>query len=149
MSLLGDFAKQALGGVLGESNQGQAGESPLLHMATGLLQQIGGVDGLVAKFQQAGLGEKIASWIGTGHNLPVSVDQIKQVLGGHLDELARQTGRSQDDVAGGLAQILPGLIDHITPNGEVPHESTIQKMLGGLLQNGGLAKLLGNTSQSA
>lgn len=143
MSLLGDLAKQVLGG----QNPTQ-GESPLLSMATGLLNQVGGVNGLVEKFQQAGLTDKIASWIGTGHNLPISVDQIKAVLGGHLDQLAQQTGQSPQDVAGGLAQILPGLIDHITPNGEVPNEGAVQKMLAGLVQSGGLAKLLGGAEST-
>ncbi len=118
MSLLGDLAKDALG-ALGGQNQAQ-GSSPLLNMAASLLQQAGGVDGLVAKFEQAGMGDKIASWIGTGHNLPISADQIKAVLGGHLDQVAQQTGQSTSSVAAGLAQLLPGLIDHITPNGQVP-----------------------------
>ena len=145
MSLLGDLAKQALGAVTGGQNQGQ---SPLLNMAANLLQQAGGVDGLAAKFQQAGLGDKIASWIGTGHNLPISVEQIKAALGGHLDELSKQTGQSHGEVASSLSQILPGLIDHLTPNGEVPNEGALGKMLSGLVQSGGLAKLL-NTAESA
>jgi len=51
-------------------------------------------------------------------------------------------------VAGGLAQILPGLVDHVTPNGEVPNEGAMQKMLAGLMQSGGLAKLLGGAESA-
>jgi uncharacterized protein YidB (DUF937 family) len=147
MSLLGDLAKQALGSVLGGQTQG-GNTSPLLQIATSLLQQAGGVDGLVAKFQQAGLGDKIASWIGTGHNLPITAEQVKEVLGGHLNQVAQQTGQSTNEVAGGLAQILPGLIDHITPGGQVPDGAAVEKMLAGLIESGGLAKLLGTTTPS-
>jgi uncharacterized protein YidB (DUF937 family) len=144
MSLLGDLAKQVFGGQ--SQTQGQGGESALLNMATSLLNQAGGIDGVMAKFQQAGLGDKIASWVGTGKNLPISVDQIKAALGGHLDQLAQQAGQTPNQAAGGLAQILPGLIDHLTPNGQVPDSDAVQKMLGSLMQSGGLAKLLGGAS---
>jgi uncharacterized protein YidB (DUF937 family) len=56
--------------------------------------------------------------------LPVSADQISQVLGsGKLGELASQFGISADDVAGGLSKVLPDLINHVTPNGQVPESA--------------------------
>ena len=84
-------------------------------------QQTGGLQGLVKQFQSSGLGEQVASWISTGTNLPVSGDQIKKAFsGGQLGQIASQLGVSENDAAGGLANILPGLIDKLTPNGKIP-----------------------------
>ncbi len=116
-----------LGSVMNSGAGNQSG-NPLVQMAMQMLtEQSGGQSGLadlVAKFQQGGLGHLADSWVGTGENLPVSADQISQVLGsGKLGELASQFGISADDVAGGLSKVLPDLINHVTPNGQVP-EST-------------------------
>lgn len=99
----------------------------------------GGLDGLVGKFQQAGLGDVIASWVGTGANQPVSGDQLTQVLGGDtMAGLARQMGLNSSDVANQLSHILPGVIDSLTPHGQVPraglgNANDLAGMLGGLL----------------
>jgi uncharacterized protein YidB (DUF937 family) len=83
-----------------------------------------GLADIVSKFQQGGLGHLADSWVGTGENQPVSPDQISQVLGsGKLGEIASQLGLSQDDVAGGLSKILPDLVNHVTPNGQMPASS--------------------------
>ena len=82
--------------------------------------QGGGLGGLVQAFQQNGLGHLMDSWIGTGQNLPVSSDQIQQALGPKVQELAQQHGMSTDAVSQALSQFLPGLVDHLTPNGQLP-----------------------------
>ncbi|MCY7387993.1 MAG: YidB family protein, partial [Burkholderiales bacterium] len=80
-----------------------------------------GLSGIVSGFQQSGLGHLADSWVGTGENLPVTGDQLSQVLGSDkIREIASQLGMSQGDAAGGLANILPDLINHVTPNGQVP-----------------------------
>lgn len=98
-------------------------QAPLVQAVLGLLNQSqngGGLQNLIGSFQQAGLGEVIASWVGTGQNLPISAEQIQQALGsGQLNQLADASGLSQLDTAGGLATILPNLIDKMTPNGKV------------------------------
>jgi len=82
---------------------------------------VGGLEGLIAKFQQAGLGDVVASWIGTGQNKAISGDQLGQVLGNDtLSGLARQLGLGSGDVAGQLSSILPGLVDKLTPAGQAP-----------------------------
>ena len=97
------------------SNKGGGGSSG------GTLERMGGLSGIVSAFQQGGLGHLADSWVGTGENLPVSGDQLSQILGSDkISEIASQLGISQDDAAGGLATILPELINHITPNGELP-----------------------------
>ncbi|HNB68974.1 MAG TPA: YidB family protein, partial [Accumulibacter sp.] len=127
-----------LGSVLGGQQTAQAGQSgglggllamllnnpQLLQVAASLLGndgQHGGLGGLAGRFQQAGLGDVMASWIGTGENQPVSGAQIGEVLGQDtLSGLAQQLGVNESDAAGQLASILPGLIDHLTPGGQAP-----------------------------
>ncbi|HSD39318.1 MAG TPA: YidB family protein [Rhodocyclaceae bacterium] len=116
MSLFGDLAGQALQALGGSS--AQQGQNPLIQIAGSLLQQQGGVAGLLDKFNSAGLGEQISSWISTGQNLPVDGTQISEALGhGTIADIAGKLGLPSDQVSGGLAQMLPQLIDKITPNG--------------------------------
>jgi uncharacterized protein YidB (DUF937 family) len=69
---------------------------------------------------QSGLGQQAQSWVSTGTNLPISPDQIAAALGGaQLQGLARQLGMTQDQAAGGLADLLPHVVDQLTPNGAV------------------------------
>ena len=123
MGLL-DSIVGALGQQLGGNSGGQ---NPLLQIVTSLINNNqGGLQGLVERFTQAGLGQQVQSWVGTGQNLPISVDQIKQVLGGQggqLAQLAEQFGVSHDQAAGGLAELLPSVVDHLTPNGEVQNDA--------------------------
>jgi uncharacterized protein YidB (DUF937 family) len=99
----------------------------------------GGLAGLIAKFQQAGLGEQVQSWVGSGENLPVSGAQMEQALGGDtLSGLATQMGTSEGDAAQQLSQLLPELINKFTPTGQAPAAglgagSDLMGMLGGLL----------------
>ncbi|MFJ2987693.1 YidB family protein [Collimonas sp. NPDC087041] len=93
--------------------------------------------GLLSAFEGAGLGSVVQSWIGNGQNQAISPDQIQQVLGGgHLQELAQAAGISPSEAAGHLSEILPGLVDKLTPNGQVAAPAGGLGDLGGLL--GGL-----------
>lgn len=116
--------------------------SALLPAAASLIQQLGGIDGLVAKFKAAGLEDKIAGWISTGPNPPVTADEVKAALGSHLNEVAQATGQDTHGAASGLAALLPGLIDKLTPNGHAPQGAGLSSGLESLLQ-GGLSKILG------
>lgn len=79
-----------------------------------------GLSGLIASFQQGGLGEIVASWIGKGQNLPVSADQLGRVLDpGVVNELAAKTGQDTGSVLGSLSALLPQLVDKATPEGAV------------------------------
>jgi len=109
-------------------------------MASGLLQMIqnqpGGLQGLVQSFHDKGLGAVATSWVGSGPNSPISADQIHQVLGSdQVKALAAKCGISPDIASGAIAQILPGIIDKLTPNGQVPAHNNVMEMVGGLLQN--------------
>lgn len=100
----------------------------------------GGLGGLIAKFQRAGLGNVVSSWVGSGQNQPVSGEQLTDVLGADtIAELAEKLGTSQGDAAGQLSDILPDLIDRLTPQGQAPagglgNADDLMGMLGGLLQ---------------
>jgi uncharacterized protein YidB (DUF937 family) len=115
----------------------------LMQAVTGMLSNDGGhggLGGLMAKFQQAGLGDVVGSWVGSGQNQPVSGEQLTEVLGEDtMAGLANKLGTSQGDAASQLSTILPGLIDKLTPHGTAPSgglgdSSDLMGMLGSLLQ---------------
>jgi len=83
----------------------------------------GGLGGLAAQLQQAGLGDVVGSWIGRGQNMPISPDQVEAGLGADtIAQIARQLGLNNGDVAGQLSQVLPHVVDALTPDGHLPAE---------------------------
>jgi uncharacterized protein YidB (DUF937 family) len=113
-------------GMLGGGQQGQQNDpkAMLLQAALGMLansSQGGGLQGLLGAFQNAGLGNAVNSWVGTGENQPISGAQVQQALGGgQLQQLAEAAGMSHEGAASHLAEMLPNLINQLTPNGQVP-----------------------------
>jgi uncharacterized protein YidB (DUF937 family) len=82
----------------------------------------GGLSAIVAKLQQAGLGDQVKSWIGTGENLPISAQQLQEVLGSDMvRQLAGRFGIPVDQLSTVLAQVLPTAVDHASPSGTLPH----------------------------
>ena len=125
MGLLDQLAGDVLGSLAGGQGQPQAaggGQAMLLQLVMGLLQgNQGGLGALLARLNEAGLGEQVASWIGKGQNLPVSAEQIGQVFGDSaLGDMAAQLGMPSEQVAGHLANLLPQVIDGLTPGGQLP-----------------------------
>lgn len=105
-----------LDGIIGGIVGGQ-----MATVVSRLIAEQGGVGGLVSKFNQAGMGSTINSWIGTGPNAPVSPDQMHQALGPELlQQLAAKTGLSTQELAEKLSHVLPGIVDHLTPDGTIP-----------------------------
>lgn len=100
----------------------------------------GGLGGLMAKFEQAGMGDVIQSWVGTGQNQAISGDQLSNVLGSDaLSGMAAKMGVNPGDLAGQLSSVLPGLIDHLTPHGQAPsagvgNSADLMGALSGLLR---------------
>jgi len=81
----------------------------------------GGLGDLLERFQRAGFGEQAQSWVGTGQNLPIPADVIAQIFGrGGLSQIAQQTGLNERDASEGLSQLLPEVVDRLTPEGRVP-----------------------------
>jgi uncharacterized protein YidB (DUF937 family) len=122
MSLLDQLAGQVLGSLGGGQQQGgQNMQAMLLQAVMAAVQNNeGGLGGLLAKFTGAGMGDQVASWVGNGENQPIDADQVGSALGGQLGDLAAQLGVPQEQIAGHLAEMLPQIVNHLTPNGQVP-----------------------------
>ena len=93
--------------------------------------QGGALIGLVKTFEQNGLTHLIASWVSTGPNLPATPQQIQQGLGADkIQQISQQTGMQPQAVSSALAQLLPLLVDKLTPSGQVPKGDLLQQVLG-------------------
>jgi uncharacterized protein YidB (DUF937 family) len=128
MGLLDDLA----GAATGTGSQGEGEANPLMN---GVLELVsnhpGGIGGLANQFQQSGLGDVISSWIGTGQNQPISADQLQGVLGNDtVNQFASKFGLSQGVAGSQLAQLLPLLIDQLTPRGQVPQGNLMSIGMG-------------------
>lgn len=114
-----DQMGQVVGGLLG----GQSAQNPLLQAVASLLgnnSNLGGLAGLVQAFQKNGLGEMVNSWVSTGQNIPATPQHIEQGLGSDLlKQLAGKAGLSPQDVSAQLSDLLPNLVDKLTPNGKI------------------------------
>jgi uncharacterized protein YidB (DUF937 family) len=129
MGLLDSVLGSVLGSMGGQQGGQQAGlggggNAALINMVVGMLANgsaQGGLGGLLQQFQRSGMGDVAASWVGTGQNQPISPDQITNVLGSDtISNMAQQLGMGHGDLAGQLSQILPQVVDHLTPNGQAP-----------------------------
>jgi uncharacterized protein YidB (DUF937 family) len=108
-----------------------------MNLVTGLIANPngGGLAGLLQQFQAGGLGRLADSWVGTGQNLPISAAQIQSVLGSEqIQQMAAKAGIAPEALSGQLANLLPQLVDKITPDGNIPDQDALQQGLGGLLQ---------------
>lgn len=115
-----------LGGMLG-----QGGGSDAIGAIGNLIEQHGGLGGLVQQLQNGGLSDIVASWVGTGANLPVSADALQQALGSdRIGQIAASLGLSTDQAAGSLAQLLPQVVDQLTPNGSIEGGGLLEQGLG-------------------
>lgn len=86
-----------------------------------------GLDALVNQFRQSGLEDVINSWIGTGQNQAISPNELREALGQQtVNDLSRQAGAPQDDLLAQLSKYLPGVIDRLTPNGQLPSQADLR-----------------------
>ncbi len=132
-----------VGAIQGQAGGANGAEGDLLGSVMGMLNdpKVGGLSGLVEKFTQGGLGEQVASWVSTGKNLPVSAEQIQSALSSTgLHDIAAKFGINTTDMAAQLSNLLPQVVDKLTPDGKVPEgnvDLTHQAMaaLSGLFGN--------------
>ena len=89
-----------------------------------MLQQNGGLEGILGKFRQSGLSHQADSWVSTGQNMSISADQLQNVFGAStIRELASRLGVSEQQAGSEMAQVLPEVINRLTPEGQVPENS--------------------------
>ena len=108
-----------LGGLLGR--KAPKSGNPLMDALLPMLLKGGGLAALVSKFAGAGLGSKANSWVGTGENEQLNADEVESALGAdQLDEIARKAGVPREEAKSGLAGMIPGLVDKLSPGGSLP-----------------------------
>jgi uncharacterized protein YidB (DUF937 family) len=121
----------ASGVLFGGGRAGQpatTGSQPTSDEGAGGL--LGGLGGLLNKLQQGGLGNVANSWVGSGQNQPVAPGQLGSALGPSIIKmLAQKSGLSEEEITKQLSQVLPGIVDKLTPNGKLPTAAELsQKM---------------------
>ncbi len=138
-----------LAGMLAGNTGAAGGSAALGGISPAMIQQVlamlggsgsggaagagGGLGSLVAAFEQGGLGHVVQSWISNGANLPVTGAQLQQILGnGQIGQIAQALGLDHGTAAGGLAEVLPQIVNHLTPNGQVPAAGDLQASLSSL-----------------
>ncbi len=125
MGLFDSVAGAVLGKMMGE-------KSEMAKVAMEMLNQYGGIEGILAKFKESGLADIAATWVGNGQNAPITSSQITDALGSDtIAKIAGKFGLSPDMLSGQLAEHLPNVIDKMTPNGEVNNNSN--DLLGAVL----------------
>jgi uncharacterized protein YidB (DUF937 family) len=103
-----------IGGIVGAG---------MVSVVNQILEQHGGVQGVVSEFEQKGLGPMVRSWVSTGPNQPISADQIQRALGPDLlQQLSQKSGLPVQELSRKLAEILPQAVDKLTPDGTIPKE---------------------------
>jgi len=112
----------ASGALFGKGSAGQStstGTQPTSDQGPGGL--LGGLGGLLNKLQQGGLGNTTNSWVGSGQNQPVSPSQLGSALGPNIVKtISQMSGIPEDELTKQLSQVLPGVVDKLTPNGRLP-----------------------------
>ena len=146
MGILGDLLGSALSGMSGQgqsgnlvgallstlaSESGRSGSSPSDEPVSDQSPAAvsGGLGELVQRLQQGGLGDVVQSWIGSGANRSIGPDQLHQALGSDtVNRLTQQTGMSRGELLPMLAQLLPSIVDKLTPQGRVPDQGEVEDM---------------------
>jgi uncharacterized protein YidB (DUF937 family) len=128
LALLALLASGALFRGGGAGQPAPTGAQPIPDQGAGGL--LGGLGGLLDKFQKGGLGNVANSWVGSGQNQPVAPGQLGSALGPDvIKTLAQRSGLSEDEITKQLSQVLPGVVDKLTPNGRLPTLAELPQML--------------------
>ncbi len=124
-----------LGQVLGGGAQGGGGLG-----GAGGMGGLGGLGALLEGFQRAGFGEQANSWVGAGQNMPIPPEVVAQIFGRDgLSQIAARAGISEEDASHGLSQLLPEVVDRVTPNGQMPDLDQLTASVSDLSRRFGLA----------
>ena len=128
--LLGLLALLSSGALFGKGDaepSARQGTQPTSDEGAGGL--LGGLGGLLDKLQKGGLGNAANSWVGSGPNQPVSPGQLGSALGPDIIKtIAQRSGLSEEEITKQLSQVLPGVVDKLTPQGRVPTVAELSEM---------------------
>lgn len=129
MSLLNDVLKSFLTNN-NNATSAQAGQGDvLITAAMAMLEKAGGIQGVMEKFQKSGMGDVVASWVGTGQNQSITPDQITQALGQeNIQVITKQINIPAEQSGNLLSELLPALIDKLTPDGQVPDQNQMASL---------------------
>lgn len=127
--ILGQLTGSKTGGGSGATAGAGGGVlAMLVPLIAGFLKN-GGLNKVLSGFQQQGLSSQAASWVGTGANEPVSASQVEQVVGPEeIDAIAQQLGLSHEQAADAVAEVLPRVVDQVSPQGELPADSDLDDL---------------------
>ncbi|MCE5393265.1 MAG: DUF937 domain-containing protein [Acidithiobacillus sp.] len=124
MGLLDNFVFSAF------TSGGTDHASPIAMAAQFIQRQPGGITGLVQQLQNAGLDSVVSTWLGSGENSPIDPQQIESVIGSdRIQSIANTLGVDPQTLTQGLSQALPALVDHLSPNGQLPKEEEVAQGL--------------------
>jgi len=136
MGLLDQLLNEALGQTVRGQQQGAQSQqrNQLLDLAVNYVQTYpGGLPALIQHFTNAGCGAQARSWVGTGQNMPISHDEIGKVLGqSNVQAMGQRAGLPPQATAGGLAALLPAIIDQLTPKGQIDDQTDLAAALKAL-----------------
>jgi len=117
-----------------KKTEASGGDNPLVGAVGGILQQCGGLQGLMNRFSQEGLGKTFSSWVSTGQNHQISGEEVQQVLGSEqVKALAAKLGIDSEQASQFLAQYLPQVVDQLTPAGKIDPSADHQQKLSSLI----------------
>ena len=108
---------------------GSKDSSSVMSLVTGLITNSnnGGLAGLLQRFKAGGLGNVADSWVSSGENLPISAEQVQSVFGAEqIQQMASKAGIAPEALSGKLAELLPQVVDKVTPDGSIPDQSKLQ-----------------------
>lgn len=128
--VLGSIVGAAASGLGKTDNDGQSNSHASADSANDAVIG-GGLGGLLNQLTQAGHEEKVKSWLGNGENAAITPDQLGDAIGSNtVTEISQQAGVSKQQLLDELSQALPGIVDQLTVNGQVPNLQQLLKLLG-------------------
>lgn len=152
MGLFDSLAKQALGSMLGTQSEGGTDLGALFSALTGsggqatdamagLFEQVGGLEGLKARFEASGVGDTFNSWVGSGQNQSIEATHVEQALGADaIHGMAQKFGLHGSQILPLLAQFLPMIVDRLTPGGQIdqnhPSSDQLQDVIASVMKTG-------------
>ena len=127
--LLGLVALLASGALFGKGDAGSSAKETQPASDDGAGGLLGGLGGLLDKLQKGGLGSAADSWVASGPNQPVSPGKLGSALGPDIIKtIAQRSGLSEEEITKQLSQVLPGVVDKLTPQGRLPTVAELSEM---------------------